>query len=167
MSHRLPLLLATATLLILGGCASSQPSTRQEALAQAQGGESPQHMCAMCPMNVKGVQVDAVDVDGGAALSFTTATGDVAALRAKVAQMAERHNSHHAMAGSPMGMAMMASKASVEELPTGARLVLKADAAAQVDGLRTHVHQRAEKMAKGECGCQGMSSGHGKHPHGC
>jgi len=192
MSRRLPFLLAATALLSLGGCASSQPNTRTEPSAQAQGGESTQPMCAMCPMKVEGAQVAASDVEGGVALTFTTATGDVEALRAQVARMAERHNAHHAGApasgsseqgccqqagqgqhgpGHPgkhaaMGMPMMAAKASVEEVPTGARMVLKVEDPANLEPLRQHVHQHAEMMSKGGCGCPAMQGAGGPHPHG-
>lgn len=180
MPRRLPFLLVATALLSLGGCASSQANTRTEPSAQAKGEAPARPACAMCPMNMEGVQVAASDVEGGVALSFTTATGDVAALRAQVARMAERHNAHHAGAssaqggccpragqgqdgpahhgrhaakGQAMGMPGMAAKASAEEVPGGARMVLKAEDPANIEALRQHVHRHAEMMSKGGCCC--------------
>jgi hypothetical protein len=188
MSRRLPFLFVATTLLSLAGCASSQSNARTEASAQAQGGESAQPICAMCPMKVEGTQAAASDVEGGVALTFTTATGDVEALRAQVARMAERHNAHHAGASSPdapaqgccqqagqgphgpghhgrhpamgkaMGMPMMAAKASVEEVPGGARMVLTPNDPANLGTLRQHVHQHAGMMSKGGCSCPAMKA---------
>jgi hypothetical protein len=58
-------------------------------------------MAAMCPMQVPGTTVAATEVEGGIGLSFTTTTGDVAALRQRVGHMAEMHNQPgHMMMGS-------------------------------------------------------------------
>jgi hypothetical protein len=62
-------------------------------------------MEGMCPMKVPGVAVAASDVDGGASVSFTTTTGDVNELRARVRRMAEKHehmgDKHRAGDGKP------------------------------------------------------------------
>lgn len=52
-------------------------------------------MAEMCPMNVPGTQVSAMDVANGEALTFTTTPENAAALREKVHAMAEMHNRHH------------------------------------------------------------------------
>jgi hypothetical protein len=52
------------------------------------------HMAEMCPVQVQGTTARAEDVEGGAALVFTTTT-DVAELRRRVAHMAEMHAQHH------------------------------------------------------------------------
>ncbi len=48
-------------------------------------------MGADCPMKVPGTSMREVDVDGGAALEFST-TGDVSEVQRRVARMAEMHN---------------------------------------------------------------------------
>jgi hypothetical protein len=48
-------------------------------------------MEGMCPMKVAGVTVSASDVEGGVSVAFTTATGDISDLRARVRRMAEMH----------------------------------------------------------------------------
>lgn len=141
-------------------------------------------MCAMCPMGVQGTQVAVEDVEGGVALTFTTATGSVDELRARVAKMAEHHNAmasgqkstcagkddpacmgQGGMHGGGMhggmgmgGMPMMSAKASAEDVPGGSRLVLKTEDPAQVAALREHAHHHAEMMTKGECGCAGKQA---------
>lgn len=57
-------------------------------------------MAGMCPMEVSGTTAAAAEVDGGISLSFTTTTGDVAELRARVRRMADMHN----RPGGPMMM---------------------------------------------------------------
>jgi hypothetical protein len=97
--------------LVFVGCASSQASREPPARPPAE--QAPargpmmgqQDMQAMCPMMVEGTTVRAEEVEGGAALVFTT-TGDVADLRRRVARMTEMHNrhqSHGGMMGGPEG----------------------------------------------------------------
>ena len=58
-------------------------------------------MEASCPMKVPGTSMHAVDVEGGAALEFST-TGDVAEVRRRVAHMADMHNHGGMMHGEGM-----------------------------------------------------------------
>jgi hypothetical protein len=51
-------------------------------------------MDGMCPMKVPGVTVSTSDVEGGVSVVFTTSTGDVGDLRARVRRMAEMHGRH-------------------------------------------------------------------------
>jgi hypothetical protein len=96
--------------LAIAGCASSQaarepattPPTAEE--RGMRGEMMHQGMAGMCPMQVEGTSATAEDVEGGAALAFTT-TGDVAELRRRVAHMADMHNRHGgAKQGHAMGM---------------------------------------------------------------
>lgn len=148
-------------------------------------------MAGMCPMQVPGTTVAATEVDGGIDLSFTTTTGDVAELRQRVRRMAEMHNQpgghrmmgshgtaapgaaaehqHGAQAGAGHGgmmmgggMMMPAATASVEDIETGARLILKPKDPAQLGALREHVRMKAQRMAGGECPM--MSHGSGGEP---
>jgi hypothetical protein len=102
--------------LALGGCASSQ-ANRQPAAAEPQAAQPPTRqqqgtrggtmggdMAGMCPMAVEGTTARAEDVEGGAAIVFTT-TGDVAELRRRVAHMADMHNQRQGDGhGHMMGM---------------------------------------------------------------
>jgi hypothetical protein len=178
--------------LALGGCASSQtaqqpavaaPTTQPEAPAKPGmgGGDMGHDMAGMCPMTVAGTKARAEDVDGGAALAFTT-TGDVAELRRRVAHMAEMHEQHHgeghgAMMGGDEGKGMMGggegmmgggegmmgegkgmppATARSEEIDGGARLVFTPRDPADLPKLREHAHQHAEKMASGQCPMMSM-----------
>ncbi len=61
---------------------------------------------ADCPMVVQGADVTVADTEGGAALTSTTDTGDVADLRTRVQHMAQMYAMHHGQTGMmwhPMG----------------------------------------------------------------
>jgi hypothetical protein len=158
------------------GCGSSQPrstapapppaSSAPPTAAQPAGGQ-------MCPMmGMAGANVAAADTADGAALAFTT-TGDPAELRAHVRRMADMHNHggghrggmHHGgdMQGGMQGgtggggmhagkeMHMVPSRASVEDLPNGARVLLVPNDPSQLSALRAQAREHAAMMAKGEC----------------
>src|SRR5690606_16109036 len=181
----------TVLALAIGGCASSQTKQRPTATGETAQTETPQEpsthggMMHMCPMMVEGTTVQAEDVEGGAAMVFTT-TGDVAELRLRVARMAEMHNRHHGE-GHDHGMGMMEegqpggdepphgggmqggtgmmgggmmppSDARSEEVEGGARLIFIPRDPADLDRLREHVGRHAEMMASGRCP---MMSTHG------
>jgi hypothetical protein len=138
----------------------------------AQGGEPSAGMQpGVCPMAVPGAQAVAADVEGGEAVTFTTSSDQVAELRNRVHAMADMHNRHHqgggmdhggmheGMQGGAMGhgsmgggsadhMAMMPppSHAAVEDLPSGARLVVTPNDPADLDQLRSAVRMHAEHM---------------------
>jgi hypothetical protein len=91
--------------LVLCACASSQVGKEPAVAAQktqaeaqpkpsADGAKMRHEMAATCPMAVAGTTARAEDVEGGAALAFTT-TGDVAELRRRVAHKVEMHEKHH------------------------------------------------------------------------
>jgi hypothetical protein len=95
-----------AVLAVLAvGCASSKKEERPaEATTQAQ--EQAVSPEAMCPMAVGGTTVRAEDTQDGAALVFTTPSGDVQELRNRVATMAKRHEQMQAGGGCPCGAGM-------------------------------------------------------------
>jgi uncharacterized protein YceK len=89
---------------VLGGCGStsgarSAPTTGAAAAPahpHAHGdGDQAGGMAGMCPMQVPGTAIAAVDVEGGIGVSFTTTTGDAAELQRRVRRMAEKHNQPH------------------------------------------------------------------------
>jgi len=161
--------------LALSGCAASQAGQPPTAAAPAAATGSPpghgmgQDMSASCPMAVEGTTARAEDVEGGAAMAFTT-TGDVAELRRRVAHMAEMHETHHGEGHGAMmqggehggmmgeGMKMPPATARSEEIEGGARLVFIPKDPADLPRLREHAHEHAEKMASGQCP---MMHGHG------
>lgn len=102
--------------LALTGCGSSQaprqPTTSEPAANQTAAAATPDpgaadasgEMAEHCPMQVSGTTARAEDVEGGAAIVFTT-SGDVAELRRRVAHMAEMHERRGGEAhGRGMGM---------------------------------------------------------------
>ena len=172
--------------LALGACAASgagrpptiaePPATQSEAQPKPGtegGGMMAEDMSASCPIALEGTTARAEDVDGGAAMAFTT-TGDVAELRRRVAKMAEMHDEHHGdghaskqgmhgggMHGGGMheGMRMPPSTGRSEDIEGGARLVFTPRDPADLARLREHTRQHADKMASGH-GCP-MMHGHG------
>jgi hypothetical protein len=89
------------------GCSTSKSAEPQAVATTAAPAPAPAHepgtgmgmMGGMCPMQVLGTTVAAADVEGGAALSFTTSTGDVNDLRQRVHHMAEMHDQMHGQGG--------------------------------------------------------------------
>lgn len=148
----------------LGACGSKQstpPATATaQPAAQHSGGEE---MCPMMPG--AGTKLEVSDTGDGVAVAFTT-SGDVADLRARVRHMADMHNGmagmHHGdgMHGGMgsgdthegmMGMQMVPSRATAEDIPGGARLVLVPSDPAQLSALRTRARDHVAMMEKGEC----------------
>ena len=123
-----------------------------------------------CPMHVPGTTVTSANVEGGAAMVFTTKAGGSFELRRRVGHMAEQHNTHNLaggrMVGGPGlnargqrsgprmlgdGMMMPAATATVEDIDGGSRLVLHSTAPAGLEKLRAHVRMRVSRMDKGDC----------------
>jgi hypothetical protein len=151
-------------------------------------------MNAPCPMAIPGTQVAAVDTPDGVALVFTTEAGGVDELRRRVAAMADMHNQHHggtgehAGMGGHAGMMMMMgsagtadhagmaegkhdgamappSRAVVQPIDGGARIVLTPLDPANLLALRSHVHEHAARMQSSRtCSMDHAApSGHGSH----
>ena len=116
MSRREALFMAaTAVAALAAGCnsAAQTPPTPVSVEDQALSAEVPETGGMMgqvresCPMLVAGATVEVSDVAGGAGMTFTTRSGDVASLRARVRRMADRYGMHtghggmmwHQMAG--------------------------------------------------------------------
>jgi len=168
------LLLVVAMTVI--GCSS--PDNRSRTATTTTTAAHPAHTpvnatMSGCPMmtGAEPTQIVAVETPEGAAIAFTTA-GDVEALRARVHQMAERHERTRAMqaTGEPIretspddemyaGMMahpqMRAAQVTVEDIPGGARLVFVAKSAADVTALRDQVRQHATVMGRGHCPLMG------------
>lgn len=136
----------------------------------ATGGDMMQQLRAGCPMVVEGADVAVSEIDGGVALTFTTAADDAHDLLARVQHMAQMYETHrgqrgmmwHHMAGQGrgvgMGMGHMAGRgpmpaatATVTEVDKGARLELRPTDASQLTALREHVRGHQQRMASGEC----------------
>ncbi len=108
-----------------------------------------------CPTLGSEVSVRAVDIEGGAALELVSkGDEDAGELRQHVRAMADMHNRRQEQGG---GFRMVESRASVQELEEGSRLIFLASDPAQVETLRQQVRARAERMREG--GCHRMHGG--------
>lgn len=145
--------------LIAVGFACGSSTTKSQTTASAPPPAAQQ--AGQCPMKeMAGAKVTATDTSDGVAVEFTT-TGDLAALRAHVRKLADMHNGmemHHdgdMHAGMGSGMKMVPSRATVEDISGGARIVLVPNDPAQLADLRSHVREHAAMMNKGECPMMG------------
>ena len=111
---------------------------------------------ADCPMLVPETSVASSEVDGGAALTFTTAAGDrVEDLRARVRSMAARVEArgtggmarHHGGASTPLPPV----QAQVFDVDGGARMELRAIDPGEVALVREHVREHGSMMRAGTC----------------
>ncbi len=163
--------LAVAFTTMGGACmaghtaSSAGPSPSQAVNAP---GEMEGMPMSACPMAVPGTQLAVADTPEGEAVTFTTAPDRAAELRGRVHAMADMHNSHHQgggmegmhggmqhggmMGGGSMGStgrdAMMPppSRAAVEDVEGGARLVVTPNDPADLERLRSTVRMHAERM---------------------
>ncbi len=139
----------------------------------ATGGDMMQQLRAGCPMVVEGADVVVANTEEGVALTFTTESGDVGDLRARVQHMAQMYGMHagqrgmmwHHMGGQGKGRGgpgmdmghmagrspMPAASATVTEVDKGARLELGPTDASQLEHLREHARLHQQRMKTGEC----------------
>lgn len=161
-------------------CASRQS---REQPAQAPPGQPPSAQPgggSGCPMMMNaGTRITTTDTSDGVAIAFA-ATRDVAGLRARVRQMAAMHNRMAEMdagmqKGGGMqkaggmhesgGMHMVPSRASVEDLPDGARLVLVPVDPSQLANLRQEARMHGQMMQRGECPMMASPERGADHKH--
>lgn len=168
----------TAAVLVLAAsaCSSGRGETRHAAPpTRAQAGTTRSGAMAMpCPLEVPGTQVSASETPDGAAVTFTTTPDRAAELRSRVRAMADMHNGHHQGTGMGMGMGMGGaggmsgstgssgtmmpppSRATVEDVDGGARLVVTPTDRADLERLRSTVRAHAGHMQQtGQCGHAG------------
>ncbi len=144
----------------------------------------------LCPVHVPGTTVEVADTQDYVALLFVTRGGDVDDLRNRVRYLAEMHGQtaanstgggHQEMQHGMMGCMMMdhegghgstnaaqppdlAARATVDDIPGGARLTLVPIAPTPLEALRSHVHQDAQIMQHGECSPMSMDGQPGAVP---
>lgn len=185
MRNSLASLLGALLAVSVLGCGSGQSKSQPTSNPPPSAHET---KCPMMPS--AGTDIVATDTDDGIAIAFTTA-GDVAELRARIHHMAEMHDKmtemHHDMhddgsaaggmemgsgTGNPgmMHMQMVPSRATVEEIAGGARIVLVPTEPSQLEALRTHAREHVTMMQKGECPMgaepQPQDEHAGHHPNG-
>jgi hypothetical protein len=171
-----------AVALVIAGCGSNQQAAAQQGQPMAgettQAGPPPTQVAGPptaaadrpCPMQVEGASVQATDVEGGAALTFTT-TGNVQDLRRKVDQMAQMHQQRHGATPGRgmgqqggMGMGHVAVQTRVEPIEGGARMIIMAEDPAEIAQVQQHARMMAGHMERGDCPMmqdQGMMRGQG------
>jgi hypothetical protein len=124
-------------------------------------------------MSVPGTKLAAADTSTGEAITFTTTPDQAAALRERVHAMADVHNRHHASGdadhggmggmhgGWMMGDMQMPppSRAAVEDLPDGARIIVTPNDPADLDRLQKTVRMHAEHMQQHGCGMMDHARG--------
>jgi hypothetical protein len=103
-----------------------------------------------CPMAVKGTDVQLVPLEGGVALIFTTPLKSAVPLRLRVRRFASLYDTDGApgsrrrdLGTSPAGFP---TRVQYSEVAAGARLEIRPVSNARLDGLRSHLRQRAERM---------------------
>lgn len=163
-----PIILAFAgTACMHAGHAAPAAATQPSTVAPAGG------MAGVCPMSVPGTKLSAADTSTGEAITFTTAPDQAAALREKVHAMADMHNRHHASGdadhggmggmhgGGMMGDMQMPppSRAAVEDLPDGARIIVTPNDPADLERLQKTVRMHAEHMQQHGCGMMDHARG--------
>jgi hypothetical protein len=125
-------------------------------------------------MDIPGTQVSSADTQDGEVVTFTTSPDHEADLRSRVHAMAEMHNSHHQRGGMDHGgmhggmhrggsggdtstgsgamghMEMMPppSRASVEDVPGGARLIVTPNDPRDLERLQSVVRMHAQHMSE-------------------
>ena len=127
-----------------------------------------------CPLALPGAQVRSEVTADGVALVFTTGGGDPGELRERVQRMADRHNAAQVPAEEPADAAgdgmrstegahgvdlhgagrAVPSRAAVEEIAGGARIVFTPTDPSKVALLREHIRVHGEDMASTDCGAQ-------------
>jgi hypothetical protein len=159
MTSRFPanLTLFAALIVVIGAVAAA--SAGSPIAGQMHRGQMHQGM-----MGFGEAEVSVSDLPDGVALTFTTKTGDIAGLRNHVRYMAEMFNTRSPMqgrSGEPSAMIgrgmMISARASVEDVPEGARLTLVPTDSSQLETLRSRVRFMAERMqASGSMMMSGM-----------
>ncbi len=109
-----------------------QPAAAQKSQAVADGD---------CPLALPGAQLRSEVTADGVALVFTTGGGDPAELRDRVQRMAHHHNA------APVAD----SRAEVEEIAGGARVVFTPSDPARVAVLREQIRVHGKEMASTGC----------------
>lgn len=134
----------------------SAEATEPAETAESQGGHK--KMMQRCPMHVEGTTLSTAAADGGVALEFTN-EANVAEVQKRTAMMAE----HHPMAMEHHGSSLPAYTVSTENTETGAKLVLKADAAEEAATLAEAVESALSEQGDKQCPMMVMYDHEPKH----
>jgi len=138
--------------LVLGAiaCSTSAPTPHSPTTAQREH-EADATLRDMCPLEVSASNVEAVDIEGGAALAFTTKT-DVADLRRRVRRMADLENQTREWVAARLGNATLPpAHRMLDEVEGGARIVFRPADPSRIDELRAGVAAQAGRLISGGC----------------
>jgi hypothetical protein len=108
-------------------------------------------MMRNCPMHLPGAKVEVLDTADGVALTLTADAGSVDELRRRVQFLVSRHNERFDKLRVMPHARILAGKATYEEVPNGAKLMLVPRDPAQLEAFRTQVHERVERLQGGDC----------------
>lgn len=119
---------------------------------------------AGCPTLVAGTEVEVTRPSEAVAIRFTTATGDVSELRARVRHLGatyERGSGHFTHLDGHLNnprsepshivQPMPSVASTVDDIDGGARLLLRPVDPEELDALRQHVRMHQELMQTGHC----------------
>ena len=149
--------------VLLAGCGASDGTDTEKApLPPMEAGDQPNQARAVeptdsdCPLALPGAQLRSEVTADGVALVFTSSGGDGAELRDRVQHMVDRHNAARPPAEAPnaAGKNPPPSRAAVEEISGGARVVFTPTDPAKVGLLREHIRVHGKEMAEASCGEQ-------------
>ena len=149
--------LACSLLVLLGGCTSfAMSGADREALHSGT-------MVEDCPLGVPWTRVQAHDTPAGLDVAFDTSSTKVVELRRRVRDQAaangpDRHrgSGHDGEHGGPRAHGLQLwtiadLRASVEDTPAGAKLVLASSDAGRRDELRRRVNERIARIQGSGC----------------
>lgn len=140
--------------LVLGAiaCSNPAPTHTQSPVAAQRARMTDADLRDMCPLEVSASNVEAVDIEGGAALAFTTRT-DVAELRRRVRRMADLENQNREWVAARLGNATLppARRLLDETDPTGSAIVFRPADPSKLDELRAGVAAQAGRLVSGSC----------------
>jgi hypothetical protein len=131
-------------------CSTPAPAPHSPTTVQRER-ETDAELRDMCPLVVSTSNVEALDIEGGAALAFTTKT-DVAELRRRVRRMADLENQNRQWIAARLGNATLPpAHRMLDEVERGARIVFRPADPSRLDELRAGVAAQAGRLISGSC----------------
>lgn len=155
-------LTASAAVTACGSASTAAPEPATAASAATSTPAAPQARRSHCPMPVPDTSVSERDIEGGAALVFTTGSDELDQLRENARNIADVYN--HRDQGEPLDeptqaqvaptddyMAMPQVDVAVTEIDRGAQLELHPKDPATLASVRARANIDASRIASGQC----------------